>query len=94
SLGTSTLSLKVAHSDAGSIESVRFALNGQVERTENVEPYALFGDNQGDYLEGTLGVGSHQVTATFFGQDKAQGGEIDRAEISFEIVDGSDSFLF
>ena len=44
--------------------SVTFAVDGRPARTETLAPYALFGDDNGDYAGGTLPLGTHTLSAT------------------------------
>ena len=58
-------SLNVRADVSGSVGSVRFALDGNTNyRTESTAPYALAGDNGGDYTSWTPSMGSHSLTAT------------------------------
>jgi len=58
----------------GSVGSVRFALNENENfRTENTAPYALHGDNQGDYSEWVPASGEYTVTATPYAKSNASG---------------------
>lgn len=57
----------------GPVESVRFNLNGS-NKLENVAPYAMHGDNSGDYHAWANPIGEHAISATPFYADKAQGG--------------------
>lgn len=55
-------------------ESVRFDFDGEANfRVENLVPYALFGDLQGDYNPGTFSTGTHTISAIPFAQDDAGG---------------------
>lgn len=45
------------------IASVVFELDGAVVKTENTRPWALAGDNAGDYLAATLADGSRKIVA-------------------------------
>lgn len=55
-------------------ESVYFNfLNGQTVRTENVAPYALFGDNNGNYQGQQLTEGSYFIQVKAFSQNNAGG---------------------
>jgi hypothetical protein len=54
------------HSDAGLIDQVRFDFVGATmtrTQTENLVPYALFGDRKGDYHGSILGEGEHSISA-------------------------------
>lgn len=46
------------------LNSVRFDLDGNKNfRVENLAPFALFGDHEGDYFAGELTLGTHIITA-------------------------------
>ena len=45
------------------VDQVLFELNGDIVRTESLPPYALFGDNQGDFNAGDLPVQKHTLRA-------------------------------
>jgi len=57
-----------------SIGSVRFNYDGTI-RTENVAPYAYFGDTNGDYNPGALTVGSHILSAWPYAGSNATGSQ-------------------
>lgn len=70
--------------------SVRFDLDGVVNyRTENVAPYALEGDQNGDYAAATYSLGIHTVTATAFTGSGASGVAGPGLTVQFEIVGGT-----
>ncbi|RNC90255.1 MAG: PKD domain-containing protein [Allomuricauda sp.] len=71
------------------VGSVFLQLSGQVEstRTENVAPYALFGDVSGDYLPGNLPVGTYTMTATPYSGANLSGTAGSLLTIQFSIVD-------
>jgi hypothetical protein len=86
SLPTTNLNIR-AETNAGPIESVRFAFDGNNNyRVENLAPYALFSDQAGDYHAGTLGLGGHTVLATPFTGDNASGSQGVPLTISFTVV--------
>jgi hypothetical protein len=58
---------------SGSVGSVRFQIDGRTVRTENVAPYALAGDNNGDYNAWSIGGGRHILTATPYSERGATG---------------------
>ncbi len=77
----------------GGVESMVLDLNdGQAVRTENVEPYALFGDNQGgtNFFPGplsfTLPVGANSIDFDLFAQNKAQS-FLETISVDFTILD-------
>ena len=77
-----------ANVSTDAVESVRFTLNGRVFRTENVAPYALGGDNNGNYLPTpALRPGQYVLTATPYSQDRAQGDAGKSLTVTFSIID-------
>ena len=72
-------------------ESVRFTLNGRLERVENLLPYALFADDAGDFRPGMLPSGSFTVGATVFGERLAKGPVLERLSLTLTVEDGSPS---
>lgn len=78
----------IAANVAGGPGSVRFSWDGQSAfRTENVAPYALFGNNNDDYAPGTLALGVHSLTATPYSQSQAQGTAGTALSITFSVID-------
>ncbi|MEO1652891.1 MAG: PKD domain-containing protein, partial [Bacteroidota bacterium] len=73
-LGTRFLSVQ-AITDPNEVGSVVFELTGPVSRTqtENILPYALFGDNNGDYNGVNLPDGTYTLSATPYSGKKASG---------------------
>ena len=62
SLPTNKLNIR-ANSTMSGTESVVFDFNGVMGYwTENAEPYALFGDNSGNYNQWTAVAGTHNLT--------------------------------
>ncbi|MGF1458742.1 MAG: hypothetical protein ACFBSG_06920 [Leptolyngbyaceae cyanobacterium] len=78
------------HFYASEVESVQFESN-LGNQTENLVPYALFGDIRGDYRGRDLDVGEVSLTATAFSRDRGQGKEIASASLDYTIVDTSDA---
>ncbi|MEM6637448.1 MAG: malectin domain-containing carbohydrate-binding protein [Pseudomonadota bacterium] len=59
-------------------ESAKMSLDGSYVRTENVEPYALFGDIERDYF-GSLDLGDgaeHEVGVEYFAKDGGKGAAV------------------
>lgn len=80
-------SMNIKANTSGPVESVRFSFAGDNNfRTENVAPYALFGDTNGDYLEGRLRLGPQKIIAFPFTEDHALGESGNRARLSFTVV--------
>ena len=70
--------------------SVVFGFNGANSfNTENVAPYALDGDNAGDYLAVNFPLGTNTVTATVFNAAGGNGIIEGSATITFEVIDSS-----
>ncbi len=77
----------------GAVESARFAF-GEHTRTENMEPYALFGDRNGDFLNGAaLQPGDYVVTVAFYDQDDANGALLGENALNFSISAGGDVLI-
>lgn len=69
--------------DAG---SVRFGLNGNDNyKVENVAPYALAGDSQGDYSAWAPSPGQYTVTATPYPQSGARGTPGTSLTVTFKV---------
>lgn len=77
-------SLNVEAVFEGDVGSVRFKLNGELIRAEFASPFALFGDNGGDFNAGSFAPGSYVLEATPFVGGSA--GEPER--VSFTVVPG------
>ncbi len=62
----STSSLNVRATTDGPVDDVRFSLSGPTShnQTERVAPYALFGDNSGNYAAGSFAVGQYTLVVT------------------------------
>lgn len=75
----------------GQVESVFFDLNdGQVTQTENVEPYALFGDIKGDWRVGQgLSLGDNRVSLDLYSEDRLGGDLIGAVARSFTLVEAA-----
>jgi hypothetical protein len=70
------------------IASVQLTLDGPTrssQRVENVAPYALFGDVNGNYFGSTLSSGDYFVTARAFLQEKGQGQASDVYTLRFTV---------
>lgn len=86
-LPTRNLNIR-ANTNPSVVGSVRFALDGNSNfRTENVAPYALAGDNSGDYLPWTPPLGGHTLTATPFTEANAGGSAGTPLTIAFTVVE-------
>ncbi len=87
-LAVSGTSLNIRAEVSGSVGSVRFALDGNSNfRTESSAPYALAGDNNGDYAPWTPTLGSHSLTATPFSGPGGTGTVGTPLTIEFTVID-------
>ena len=70
------------------VESVFLNLNdGQVTSTEMMEPYALFGDNDGDYFQAGVDLqGENTIAFELYSQDELGGEMLGSMDIDFSIV--------
>ncbi|MEO1523771.1 MAG: hypothetical protein AAFU78_23760, partial [Cyanobacteria bacterium J06633_2] len=68
------------------VESVKFESNVG-DQTENVVPYALFGDNKGDYRGRTPEAGDVTIKATAYSKNGGNGKAIESATLEYTIVD-------
>ena len=76
-----------ANSDSDNIGSVVLQLSGPIStnRTEGVSPYALFGDNGGDYFDGSLPEGVYTLTATPYSEGGGNGDAGSALSIQFTV---------
>ncbi|UJH66977.1 BspA family leucine-rich repeat surface protein [Allomuricauda sp. SCSIO 65647] len=81
-------SLNIRAEATGDVESVLMQITGGLTntRTENVAPYALFGDSGGDYFDQAFGTGAFTVTATPYSADNLGGTTGTGLTVSFNIV--------
>jgi hypothetical protein len=68
------------------VGSVRFQHNGNVS-TENVAPYSLAGDTNGEFNPANLSVGIHSLTVTPYSQPNLGGTPGTPMTITFAVVD-------
>ena len=70
-------------------ESVAFQLKGPIDRvwTENVAPYALFGDILGDYQGKELPLGRYTLNATAYSGNQLTGTQLSSIFVAFTITD-------
>lgn len=72
----------------GQAESMFFDLNdGMVTQTENVEPYALFGDRSGDFNGGSIPTGANEITLEVYSQNNLGGELLQEVTLDFTLVD-------
>jgi hypothetical protein len=85
-----TQNLNISAVVNGSTESVKFGFDGNAEfRTESFAPYALFGDESGNFVAGTFTDDFHTLTATAFGGDNATGDLGGSLTVDFAFVAGT-----
>lgn len=81
------LHLNIRAHAGGSVESVRFEFEDEANyRTESIAPYALFGDTNGDFANGSLQPGNYTLTATPYMEDSGFGEAGFSRTISFSVV--------
>ncbi|MEO0867157.1 MAG: hypothetical protein AAFY17_01685 [Cyanobacteria bacterium J06642_11] len=73
------------HPEADRVESIKFE-SALGDRTENIKPYALFGDKKGDLLGKSLDTGSYEIKATAYSKDKGKGAVIGSLEFNYAVV--------
>ncbi len=75
----------------GGVRSAEMSLDGKVLRVENDAPYALFGDNGGNFLGGLrLKRGDAiEVGATFYDRADARGRALGEVEATLAVQDGT-----
>jgi|GEM_PF-5831423 len=85
--------LNVRAEVAGPSNSLAWSLTPKRKRhqeythIENVLPYALFGDTDGEYHNGTIGVGEYRITAMAFRQQHAKGTKGNPYSVRFNVTD-------
>ncbi|MEL6206413.1 MAG: hypothetical protein AAFR47_14035, partial [Pseudomonadota bacterium] len=80
-----TVSLAV-FTEVDEVDSMRLSLDG-ASRLERVEPYALFGDIDEDYMGGrTLDAGSYAMSVDVFSTPNGTGTEIESFDVDFDVV--------
>ncbi|MEM7549060.1 MAG: carbohydrate-binding protein [Bacteroidota bacterium] len=86
-------SLSIIYDPGVAVASVRFQLSGAVSKVqiENVLPYALNGDINGDYKPFDLPLGSYTLVISAHDAPQAGGNVILRDTIEFEVVENSGS---
>lgn len=74
---------------ADQVKAVKLDLNdGQFTRTEQVEPYALFGDFEGDFFAGgAIPTGDNNLTLDLFDRNGTTGDPLAMIDFDFTIVD-------
>src|SRR5207237_4782483 len=78
-----------ANTNSSAVGSVRFAYDGDARiQVENVPPFALFGDNNGDYGRGAMLPGRHTLAATPFSENSGGGLAGITLAIAFAVTQG------
>ncbi len=87
-LTTSNLNIRANATE--DVESVRLELSGAASqaRTENVDPYALFGDSSGNYAAGSFPEGDYTLVATPYSGNNLNGTAGTPMTINFSVVSG------
>ncbi len=83
-----TTNLNIHALTTGDTESVRMVLSGTEDqtRTENVAPYALYGDTSGNYAAHTFALGSYSLQASPYSEDNLGGDLGSPLTVSFSFV--------
>jgi hypothetical protein len=79
-------SFTVVANTAGTIGSVKFVLNNQSYRVENVAPYTLTGDQNGYFNPWVPAVGQYTLTAIPYASTNSQGEVGKQLSITFSVV--------
>ena len=89
-----TTNLNIRANTTLDVESVQMTLSGATSKvmTENVAPYALFGDIASDYVAGSLNLGAHTLTATPYTADGLGGTAGTPLTINFTVTGGMNGF--
>ncbi|WP_045465309.1 PKD domain-containing protein [Sporocytophaga myxococcoides] len=85
-----TLNLNVrANTNPATISSVRFQMDGTFNRVESTVPYAMFGDNNGNYNSGNFTLGSHTLTATPYEGASGSGTVGTPLTVNFSVINSA-----
>jgi glucose/arabinose dehydrogenase len=85
-----TKNVNVRADVSGTAGSVRFGIDSNSNfRTENGKPYALAGDDAGDYYAWTPSVGTHTFTATIYGGSNGAGSVLATKSFTFTVTSGT-----
>ena len=88
SLPTRNLNVR-ANTSPSLVGSVVFTLDGAHARTENGSPYALAGDDNGNYRPWTPAAGSHTLTAAPYGSTGGTGTAGTPLTVAFSVTDAA-----
>ena len=69
-----------------SVGSAAFYINGSLVRVENVSPYALFGDQSGDFAAGDLQDGAYTLEVVFYSGGGASGSVVESTTLDFSVA--------
>lgn len=78
--------LNVRANTSGTVGSVRFWLDGEQKNTESAAPYAMTGDNAGDYNIWTPSLGLHTVEAIPYTESGAGGIAGTSLSVNFTVI--------
>ena len=84
-----TMNLSIQAVTTEDVESVRLELTGEkaAGRTESADPYALFGDNSGNYRGMPFPLGEYQISATPYSGNGLKGDKGSSLSVDFQFVD-------
>ncbi|MEO0991103.1 MAG: Ig-like domain-containing protein, partial [Pseudomonadota bacterium] len=85
------INIAAAPSESALVGSASFFLDGSFVRTENVEPYAVFGDRSGDFFSGDLSPGAHSLDVRFFSGERGTGDLLGSDSIVFNVAEDAPS---
>lgn len=83
-----SISAEIAGATVG---SVGLSFDGGATQIENVVPFALFGDRNGDYVGRDLAAGTHSVEVVLYEGKNGTGAILGEASQTFEAVTGGDA---
>ena len=85
-----SLTIDVVVTSSG-VKSVRLNFdNGAQNKVESLTPYALYGDDSGNFAGDTWSAGNHTFEATFYSKQSAGGTVLGSEKIAFAVEDTSD----
>ncbi|MFY0628347.1 MAG: DUF5060 domain-containing protein [Reichenbachiella sp.] len=81
------IQLNIRANVTGTVGSVKFELNGQAKNTESTAPYAMTGDNNGDYNIWSPSIGEQTLIGTAYTAANGGGTVIGTLEINFSFTE-------
>ena len=77
----------------GDVESAQLRLRGddRHDQTENGEPYALFGDNNGNYYDGELEFGEYRIRVRLYENNNLGGDRVFSRWFDFDLVESTET---